>query len=195
MGMPSRCREVTMLHLSHPNISVPGAKDVLTHSQSFAGQRHLHVSFQHRLWQTGSPERFVPFSPSCCERACPSATSLVMSWKHLQTVSLYRFFVVKNTRGGGRGEVERSGLTGSSRSGECSQTSSCTQLAPKRKQHFLEAISSGGNFFRWIYHQLNSTVESKKFSWNEFGLKTCATDSCVSLEIDSFHFSNPDCCC
>lgn len=50
----------------------------------------------------------------------------------------------------------------------------------------------GGNFFRGIYHQLNSIVESKIFSWNESGLKTCAIDSGVSLEIGSFHFSNPD---
>lgn len=50
----------------------------------------------------------------------------------------------------------------------------------------------GGNFFCWIYHQLNSTVESKTFSWNEFGLKTGAIDSRVSLEIYSFHFSNQE---
>ena len=190
--MPSWRRGVTMLHLSHPNISVPDMKDVLMHSQSFAGQSHLRLSSQHRLWQPGWPERFVPCSPSRCERACPGATSLVVPWKLLQPVPLYKVFAVKNTCGGGRAEVERSGLTGSSCSWERSQASSCTQLAPTDEK-VASSGGKGGNFFRWIYHQLISAVESKTFSWNEFGLKTCAIDSCVSLEIYSFHFSNPDC--
>lgn len=51
----------------------------------------------------------------------------------------------------------------------------------------------GGNFFCLIYHQLNSTPESKTSSWNNFGLKTGAIDSRVSLEIYSFHFASQEC--
>lgn len=89
--------ELAQRGLSHPNISVPDMKDILMHSQSFAGQSRLRMSSQHRLWQPGWPEMFVPCSPSRCECVCPSAVSLVMPWKHLQPVSLYKVFVVKNT--------------------------------------------------------------------------------------------------
>lgn len=37
MGMLSWCRGVIVLHLPHPNISVRDTRDVLMHSQSFAG--------------------------------------------------------------------------------------------------------------------------------------------------------------
>lgn len=46
-----------------------------------------------------------------CEPAFPTAVSLV-PWKHLQPVSPYKVFVIKNPCGEGR--VERSGLTGPS---------------------------------------------------------------------------------
>lgn len=93
MGMLSWCRGVTVFHLSHPNISIPDMKDVLRHSQSFAGQNHLRMRCQHRLWQPGWPERFMSCSPRRCERACPGAMSLVMPWKHLQSGSLHKVFL------------------------------------------------------------------------------------------------------
>lgn len=91
MGMLSWCRGVTTFHLSHPNISIPDMKDVLRHSQSFAGQNHLSMSCQHRLWQPSWPERFMSCSLRCCERTCPGAMCLVMPWKHLHLSCLLSF--------------------------------------------------------------------------------------------------------
>lgn len=137
---------VMMLRLSHPSISVPDTKALLMHGYRFPGQSHWHVSSQLRLWQPGWPEGFVSCSPSRFQWACPGA----LPWKHLQTVALSKVFVVKNTRGGERGEVERSELMLLQLRELLS--SSCTQLALTRKQHLLEArvgSSSGGFASSW----------------------------------------------